>query len=76
MEKWSNEQRLGDVWEKLEQIGKGGQATTRKVRNKATGEVACLKELNSPKDPERRARFMREATAYATCIHPGIPKLV
>ncbi|MBS1142190.1 MAG: hypothetical protein H6R13_3643 [Proteobacteria bacterium] len=76
MEKWSNEQKLGDEWERLEQIGKGGQATTRKVRNKTTGEVACLKELNSPKDSERRARFMREATAYATCAHPGIPKLV
>jgi len=76
MEKWSLEQKWEIDWEFLEKVGKGGQGTTKKVRNKITKEIACLKVLNNQKDPERRARFLREATAYATCDHSSIPRLV
>ncbi|VBI73305.1 serine/threonine protein kinase [Burkholderia pseudomallei] len=76
MEKWSSEQKWDVEWEFLDKIGRGGQGTTKKVVKKHAQEVACLKELNNQKDPERRARFLREATAYATCDHPGIPRLV
>lgn len=76
MEKWPTIQKLSDEWELGDKIGKGGQGTTRKVRQKVGGMVACLKQPNSQKDRERRARFLREATAYATCTHAGIPKLI
>ncbi|NIF56266.1 protein kinase [Burkholderia sp. Ax-1724] len=76
MEKWSKQKKWEEEWISLEGIGDGGQGATRKVRNRATNAIACMKTLNKPKNSERRARLFREATAYATCDHACIPSLV
>lgn len=76
MEKWSQQKKWEDEWIFVENIGDGGQGTTKKVRNRATNAIACMKTLNKWKIPERRARLFREATAYATCDHACMPRLV
>lgn len=49
---------------------------TRRAEHNETGAIGCLKVLSNQKDPERRLRFFREATAYDTCHHPLIPRLL
>lgn len=75
-EKWSNSKKWDDNWTVEKEIESGGQATAKLVRHKANGMLAFLKILSRQKDSERRSRFFREATAYATANHDGIPKLV
>lgn len=74
--KWSNSKKWDDNWTAEEEIESGGQATAKLVRHKVNGMLAFLKILNKQKDSERRSRFFREATAYATANHDGIPKLL
>jgi serine/threonine protein kinase len=57
-----------------EEIGRGGQGTTRLVtdKNAAHDETAyVLKTLNQQKDPERRRRMHREVTILQTLEHKG-----
>ena len=46
------------------------------MQSKSDGTLAFLKILSRQGDTERRARFFREASAYATVDHDGIPRLV
>lgn len=73
MSKWVNSEDWLQNWTRIESIGGGGQASVVKARHSQTGETACVKILSKQKDIERRSRFFREATAYDTCKHPGIP---
>src|SRR5436190_22454108 len=63
-------------WEELGRIGKGGNATTTRVRSKRDGSMGALKLLHQDGDPARRRRMHREAEALRTLQHPGIPKLL
>ncbi len=76
MTKWTSIKNQGEEWGNHQKLGKGGQGVTYKVNNRRDGAAACMKVLSRQDDHERRARFFREASAYDTCQHPGVPKLV
>ncbi|TDU28889.1 serine/threonine-protein kinase [Panacagrimonas perspica] len=76
MNAWTDAVGWDGEWEPQGQLPAGGQGVVKHVRHRVTGQAACLKILSRQSDPERRARFFREATAYATCLHAGIPRLV
>ena len=73
---WVDDKRWDLDWVGHEALGQGGQGITKRVERKATNEVGCLKLLSKQTDVERRLRFAREATAYDTCSHPLIPRLL
>jgi len=73
---WSDSKTSKENWTTEKELTSGGQAKAKLVKNNATAKVAFLKILNRPKDTERRARFFREATVYATTEHPFIPALI
>jgi serine/threonine protein kinase len=73
---WGDEKKWELVWSGHEELGRGGQGVTRRVEQNETGAIGCLKLLSKQKDAERRLRFFREATAYDTCQHPQIPRLL
>lgn len=75
MTEWTNA-TTHDEWSLSRQLGRGGQGTVTQARNVVTGVEGCVKILNSQKDMERRARFAREAIAYDTCRHIGVPRLL
>ena len=72
----SNSKTWDENWITQKELPSGGQAKAKLVQNKATAEVAFLKILNRHGDPERRVRFFREATVYATTEHHFIPALI
>lgn len=76
MQTWTASGSWEAEWRNPESIGGGGQGTTRKATHFETGQLACIKTLNKQKEEERRSRFFREATAYDTCQHRGVPKLI
>lgn len=76
LKKWSDSKKWDENWVVKQEIIGGGQATAKLVRHKVDGTLAFLKILSRQADIERRARFFREASAYATANHDGIPKLV
>lgn len=77
MQDWSDLKKWNDNWDAINlEINSGGQATAKLVTNKETQRIAFCKILNRQNDIERRARFFREATAYATANHKLIPKLL
>ena len=47
-----------------------------RVRRKCDDRDGFLKAISEKREPERRARFSREATAYATVTVRGIPRLI
>ncbi|OOG42688.1 hypothetical protein B0E51_04375 [Rhodanobacter sp. C05] len=71
-----NDKKWELAWTGREELGRGGQGVTRRVEHNETGTAGCLKLLSKQKDSERRLRFFREATAYDTCQHPLIPRLL
>ena len=73
---WVQEAKSDLAWTELEELGQGGQGVTRKVQHKESNAIGCLKLLSKQKDEERRLRFFREATAYDTCQHHLIPRLL
>jgi eukaryotic-like serine/threonine-protein kinase len=73
---WADFKRWDEAWENIRDLPGGGQGTAKQVRSRANGQAAFLKLLNKHGDSERRARFFREATAYDTFSHWGIPRLV
>ena len=65
---------LGDRYEDLGRIARGGMGDVRRVRDRAMGRVLAMKlmpweMLDSPRD---RARFLAEARMTAALQHPGI----
>ncbi|WP_199052958.1 protein kinase [Aquitalea sp. ASV15] len=76
LQKWSDSKKWDDNWIVEHEIVGGGQATAKLVKHKTNGTLAFLKILSRQNDVERRARFFREASVYATANHDGIPKLV
>ena len=65
-------------WQIDRPLGEGGQAHTFLVRD-TTGEypdVAVLKRLKNPSNPQRLARFKQEAEALQRVSHPHVLKLV
>ena len=73
---WVDDRKWELEWTGHEELGQGGQGVTRRVERNETGSTGCLKLLSKQKDAERRLRFFREATAYDTCQHPLIPRLL
>ena len=73
---WVNQTHWGDRWAVVEQLPGGGQGNAWRVRRKGDGRGGFLKAIRAKRDAERRARFSREATAYATTMTPGIPRLI
>lgn len=73
---WSDSKTWNKNWTSKQDLTSGGQATAKLVQNQATAKVAFLKILSRQGDTERRARFFREATVYATTEHHLIPALI
>lgn len=73
---WVDDKKWELAWTGREELGQGGQGVTRRVEHNETGAVGCMKLLSKQRDAERRLRFFREATAYDTCLHPLIPRLI
>jgi serine/threonine protein kinase len=64
-------------WEKGEGLGQGGTGTVFRARRLGSNGAfeQAIKLLSKNKDPERRARFRREADALQKIVHPLVPKL-
>ena len=69
---------LGDRFEVLGLLGRGGQATTWRARDTETGELVALKELRLGIVAGWKAveLFEREGDALRALDHPAIPKYV
>jgi len=65
-------------WRLLEPLGRGGQATTYKAENTATGQVVALKVFRLADADGWKAYelFERECATRQTLDHPGIPRYV
>ena len=68
--------RLG-VYEITSLIGQGGMGDVYRARDTRLGRNVALKTLSDAfvADPERRARFEREAQLLATLNHPNIAQV-
>ena len=73
---WVDCAKWRERWEVIKQLSGGGQGHAFKVRRKGNGQEAFLKTIKAKNDPERRARFFREATAYDTVRISGVPHLL
>jgi len=73
---WVSYIRCEEAWEFLRDLPGGGQGAAKLGRLRSGEGTAFIKLLSRPNDAERRARFFREATAYDTCKHAGIPRLI
>lgn len=63
-------------WDILTELPSGAQGYAFKVSRKNDGRIAFLKSIKNKKDPERRARFFREASAYDAIRVVGTPRLI
>ena len=63
-----------DHYEVIAPIGRGGMGEVYRARDTRLGRDVALKVLPAQyaRDPERRARFQREARVLASLNHPGI----
>ena len=68
--------RWRDSWVVVEKLQGGGQGNAWRVRRKLDDRDGFLKAIKEKRDPERRARFSREANAYDTVTARGIPRLI
>ena len=73
---WVNQARWREHWAVVEELPGGGQGNAWRVRRKRDDRDGFLKAIRAKMDSERRARFSREANAYATVIAKGIPHLI
>ncbi|WP_160312469.1 serine/threonine protein kinase [Caballeronia mineralivorans] len=76
MSVWVDTKVWTERWVSVENLGSGGQGVVLKARRLDGDGAACVKVLSKQKDVERRARFLREATAYRTCHHELVPALI
>ena len=63
-------------WEVIAKLPGGGQGEAFRARRKIDSREAFLKVIKTKTDPERRARFFREANAYDTFRVGGVPHLI
>ena len=75
-ETWVNQARWRGRWVAVERLRSGGQGDAWRVRRKGDGREGFLKVIREKRKPERRARFSKEATEYATVAVRGIPRLI
>jgi len=72
----SGPQRIGERYEVLEQLGRGGMATVQRVRDLGSGSVLALKQLTisrqSSRASEITALFQREFHTLAQLSHPSV----
>ncbi len=73
---WIDNKKWHEKWEKLKDLGDGGQGKAFLAHRKDDKTHACIKVIKHNKDDERRRRFCREATAYDTYRIENIPKLI
>ena len=73
---WVDHDRWSETWESIETLSGGGQGHARRARRKRDSRIAFMKVIKAKGSRERRARFFREATAYATIQARGIPGLI
>jgi len=73
---WVHDLTWRGRWDKLDTLDGGGQGEAYRARRLSDGKIGFLKTIKSRKDPERRARFFREATAYDSFGVAGIPRLI
>jgi eukaryotic-like serine/threonine-protein kinase len=71
---WVDDPTWKRRWEKLETLHGGGQGEAYRARLRSGGKIGFLKTIKSNKDPERRARLFREASAYDSFGVEGIPR--
>src|SRR3972149_4956138 len=66
--------QIQDVYEILEDIGKGGMAQVYKAKQLSLGRIVAIKEIKPAiaKSPELCERFKREARTAAALIHENI----
>ncbi|HKD76040.1 MAG TPA: Stk1 family PASTA domain-containing Ser/Thr kinase, partial [Ktedonobacterales bacterium] len=67
-------QIIGDRYELLEPIGRGGMATIYRARDQRMGRLVAVKILREmySSDPKFVLRFQREARAVSALAHPNI----
>ena len=75
-ETWVECARWPERWEVIAKLPGGGQGEAFQARRKIDGREAFLKAIKAKTDPERRARFFREANAYDTFRVGGVPHLI
>ena len=73
---WVSQARWRDSWVVVRRIRGGGQGNAWQVRRKLDDRDGFLKAIKAKRNPERRARFSREANAYGTVKARGIPRLI
>ena len=73
---WMSQARWRDSWVVVRKLRGGGQGNAWRVRRKLDDREGFLKAIKAKRDPERRARFSREANAYGTITVRGIPRLI
>jgi hypothetical protein len=73
---WVDCAKWRDRWNIVESLPSGGQGESFRVRRKVDGRIAFLKTIKAKTDPERRARFFREANAYDTFHIEMVPRLI
>ena len=75
-ENWVDCAKWRERWEVIENLPSGGQGQAFRALRKTNSCEAFLKAIKAKTDPERRARFFREANAYDTIRIGGIPHLI
>ena len=73
---WVDHAKWSEGWTCVEMLPGGGQGHARRARRKLDQHVAFLKVIKAKNNPERRARFFREAGVYDTIRAEGIPRLI
>ena len=71
---WVEVANWKDRWEIVKEIEGGGQGEALQARRIDDHHPDFLKVIKSKGNPERRARFSREANAYDTFRIDGIPR--
>jgi serine/threonine-protein kinase len=73
---WVDSSNWRDRWQVEKNLSSGAQGNAFKARRTCDGQIAFLKTIRNRTDPERRARFFREASAYDTFRVAGVPNLI